>query len=265
MVKRRAWDTFLFCDELDLLEARLIELDDAVYRHVLVEAPVTFQGKPKPLHYLENRERFAPWKDKIIHVVPDLGGCQGDHWAREQASRDAVKQGLGELAGDDIFMHSDVDEIPFANMIHHPGVLGTILLMRCHGVAVNLLEPNPWAGTITAFGSDSGYVIKRFGERNSAQDGRPFFRNPAGLPIICGWHFSWLGGPAAMRVKARSYTHPGFAPFVEAHADEMYRHRLSPMGGNRLLEVVIDDTFPRYMREHRGPANWYWSADGIPG
>lgn len=109
---RRAWDAFLFCDELDLLEARLTELDDVVDRHVLVEAPVTFQGDPKPLHYLENSGRFAPWKDKIIHVVADLGGC-GDHWDREHASRAAVTQGLGDLADDDIFLLSDVDEIPF--------------------------------------------------------------------------------------------------------------------------------------------------------
>ena len=55
---RKAWDAFLFCNELDLLEARLTELDSAVYRHVLVEAPVTFQGDPKPLWYAENKERF---------------------------------------------------------------------------------------------------------------------------------------------------------------------------------------------------------------
>ena len=29
---------------------------------------------------------------------------------------------------------------------------------------------------------------------------------------------------------------------------------ISPLGGNRLLEVVIDDTFPKYMQERRGPA-----------
>ena len=69
---RRVFDAFTFSDELDLLEARLTELDSAVYRHVLVEAPVTFQGGPKPLHYLENRDRFAPWADKIIHVTADL-------------------------------------------------------------------------------------------------------------------------------------------------------------------------------------------------
>ena len=256
---RRAFDAFLFRDELDLLEARLIELDDAVYRHVLVEAPVTFQGNPKPLHYLENQDRFAPWKDKIIHVTADLDGC-GDHWDREQASRESVTQGLGDLGDDDIFLLGDCDEIPFANIIHRPEVLGTILLNRNHALAVNLLEPNPIAGSFLVPGSESGHAVKRFRNRQQGSD-RPFFRNAAGFPIVSGWHFSWLGGPEAMRAKTHSAAHPEFTPFIDAHADDMYRHKLSPCGGNRLMEVVIDDTFPKFMQERRGPANWYWPGE----
>ena len=45
----------MFRDELDMLECRLRELEDVVYRHVLVEAPVTHRGDPKPLYYAENR------------------------------------------------------------------------------------------------------------------------------------------------------------------------------------------------------------------
>ena len=251
---RRVFDAFLFCDELDLLECRLIELDSAVYRHVLVEAPVTFQGTPKPLHYLENQDRFAPWKDKIIHVVADLNGCR-DHWAREHASRDAVQQGLGELRDDDIFLLSDVDEIPF------PGVLqeapGTILAMRHHMLAVNLLEMNCWAGTLAMPGRDYRFAIKRFRDRQIGSD-RPFLRDAVGFPVTTGWHFSWLGGPEGMRSKVHSFSHPEQAASVDAGADDMYRDRISPIGGNHLLEVVIDDSFPRYMQERRGPASWYW-------
>jgi len=250
------WDTFLFCDELDLLECRLAELDDVVYRFVLVEAPVTFQGKAKPLHYRENRDRFAPWKDKIVHVIPDLDGCR-DHWAREHASRDAVKQGLSELGDDDTFLLSDVDEIPFANIIHRPEVLGTILAMRMYACAVNLLEPVIWAGSLLVVGGDSDYAIKRFRDRNS-EAGQPFFRNSVGYPVIGGSHFSWLGGPEAMRAKVRAFAHPEYTEFIDAHAEDMYCHKLSPAGGNRLQEVVIDESFPRFMQERRGPASWYW-------
>ena len=46
---RRVYDTFMFFQELDLLEMRLMELDASVDVFVLAESPVTHSGKPKPL------------------------------------------------------------------------------------------------------------------------------------------------------------------------------------------------------------------------
>lgn len=69
----RIFDTFLFRDELDLLECRLVQMENwPVYRHVLVESPLDHQGHPKPLYFYDNRERFAPWADRITHVIADL-------------------------------------------------------------------------------------------------------------------------------------------------------------------------------------------------
>ena len=255
---RRVYDTFLFSDELDLLEARLTELDDSVYRWVLVESPVNFRGDPKPLHYQENQDRFAPWKDRIIHVIADLEGCK-DCWARENASRDAIKQGLGGLGYDDIFLLSDVDEIPMPHMIQESP--GTIMMMRRHTLAVNLLDIGWWTGTLATFGSDSRYAIRKFLQRTDGS-GRPFLANPIGFPRISGWHFSWLGGPDAIRAKVRSFGDEELlgVTITDEDADRVYRDRISPVEGGHLLELVIDDTFPKYMQDRRGPEEWYWRA-----
>lgn len=256
--KRRVFDTFTFYDELDLLEVRLIELDNEVYRHVIVEAPVTFQGNPKPMYYLENQDRFAPWKDKIIHVIADLEDCQ-DCWAREVVIREAIRQGLGELRDDDIFLISDADEIPRANYLQQAP--GYTLIMRTHILAVNLLEPGWSAGTTASLGKSYRETIQRFNGRNGIQgvQGRNCLARETGYPIIAGWHFSWLGGPDAMRTKAHSFSHSEWAPAIDANAERMYAERMSPasMGGH-LLETVIDGSFPKYIQERRGPAIWYW-------
>ena len=63
------FDTFTFYNELDLLELRLNILGDVVDYFVINEANITFTGKPKPLYYQENKERFKKWEDKIIHHV----------------------------------------------------------------------------------------------------------------------------------------------------------------------------------------------------
>ena len=252
---RRVWDTFLFCNELDLLECRLMELDESVYRFILVESPVTHQGRYKPLHYSENKERFAPWEDKIIHIVADLTDCN-DVLAREQASRDAVMQGLGDFRKEDLFLHSDVDEIPFPCIIQNSD--GHILTMRKHEVAVNLIGYGWWAGTMA--GHDPHLIISQFRYRQSG-DFRRTIRDSTGMPVVCGSHFSWIGGPSEMRAKANAFIHSEMAGFIDSEADDLYKNRISPSGKTHLVETVIDETWPVYMQQRRGPASWYWPGE----
>src|SRR5258708_4651099 len=126
----------MFRDELDLLECRLIELEDAVYRHVLVESPLTYTGLPKPLYYAENRERFTPWQDKIIHVIADISD-QTSNPGRENAQRNAAWRGLAEYGEKDILIHGDADEIPHPSTIQSTGIK---ILHQHHPVAVNLRD-----------------------------------------------------------------------------------------------------------------------------
>ncbi|HEV2355822.1 MAG TPA: hypothetical protein VGR89_16350, partial [Puia sp.] len=94
----RLWDCFIFGDELDILECRLYEYAGTnVYRHVIVEANVDHQGHPKPFHFLENRERFAPYLDRIIYIpMTDLTDITGtnDNWARIHEQRNRLSEGL---------------------------------------------------------------------------------------------------------------------------------------------------------------------------
>ena len=58
----RVYDTFIFYNELDLLEIRLRELYDHVDVFVLVESNLTLTNHPKPYIFEESQERFRPWK-----------------------------------------------------------------------------------------------------------------------------------------------------------------------------------------------------------
>ena len=88
------YDTFPFFNELDLLEIRLHELASVVDRVVLVEATRTHSNLPKPLYYAENRARFAPFADKIIHIVVEDTPDTADAWAIERFQRDCILRGL---------------------------------------------------------------------------------------------------------------------------------------------------------------------------
>lgn len=107
-------DCFTFFNELDLLEIRLRELDAVVDRFVLVEATLTHQGQPKPLHFAENKQRFAPWLHKLVHVVVDRYPPRDgdDAWVYEKHQRNSILEGLKGIGPGDQVMISDVDEIP---------------------------------------------------------------------------------------------------------------------------------------------------------
>ena len=117
----RIYDCFTFYNELDLLEIRLNELDPIVDHFVLCEAPVTFKGKPKPLLFKENRERFERFLPKIAHIVVDDMPTGPDkksvYWQRQTFQRNAIRRGLGDADADDFIILSDLDEIPRATAV----------------------------------------------------------------------------------------------------------------------------------------------------
>ena len=108
------YDCFQFFNELDILKIRLNVLDSVVDRFVISEATETFSGLKKPLYYEENKEMFAAFADKIIHVVVD-DTPKGDRWGtheRDTFQKNAVTRGLRDCTDEDIVIFSDLDEIP---------------------------------------------------------------------------------------------------------------------------------------------------------
>ncbi|MEN2994009.1 MAG: hypothetical protein ABDH19_01510 [Thermodesulfovibrio sp.] len=123
------YDCFTFFNELDILEIRLNELNEVVDKFVIVEATRTHQGKKKPLYFLENRDRFRNFQEKIIHIIVDdlisepqdrtgydfwsLFWFEGKSpWMNEGIQRNAILKGLADCNSDDIVIISDADEIP---------------------------------------------------------------------------------------------------------------------------------------------------------
>lgn len=110
-------DSFPFNDELDMLELRLGQLDSVVDFFVLVETNRTFSGMPKPLYYLENKERFKQWNHKIIHASPNLGNAGS--WEFEAIQREVLVNMVRNLNPGlhDTMTFSDCDEIPNPEVI----------------------------------------------------------------------------------------------------------------------------------------------------
>lgn len=252
-------DCFMYLDEADVLECRLYELYDAVDWFVLCDANVTHQDTPKPSYYAEQRERFAPWADKIVHVfakgLPPKTFAS-DPWAREHAQREFFAEGLAQIPGltsDAVIMQSDVDEIPTALIARNARPDGFVsCTQRGHFWAVDYLYDCPWFGTVIGRAGN----ISSFG---AMRDMRNVVRKlPNG-----GWHLSWLPvngmtSAESARRKVGVYCHPEVTGRVVAGVEnDAFLRDGVHVDGVKLLPVEVDKTWPRWVHERRCPPSWF--------
>jgi hypothetical protein len=265
------YDTFSFFHEISLLALRLHELSDYVDYFVLVEATKTHTGLSKPLYYLENRQQFAEFDNKIIHIIVDdmpmsphelanaitpqdrlwlAGGYQmGDNWVRERFQRNAIMRGLVDASDDDIIVISDADEIV------RPSILENIeqtIVDGSNAVKQDLRSYylNVECTNMEWFGSK--IIRKKF--IVSPSEAR--FHTPATVGIENGgWHFAWMGGAETIQIKLKSYAHSEFNTPDILNSDNI-NSRIGSMKDvlGRLYEYKVipvnGDTMPKYVMDH---------------
>ena len=256
---RRIYDCFQFYNELDLLEVRLAELHAVVDRFVLVEATFTHAGDPKPLHYAENRARFAAYADKIIHVVVD-DDPGGFAWQREAHQRDAIIRGLDGCDPTDMIVVSDADEIlrPWVmERLRREPDDGRSLFAPHLDIFLYFLDlksPDPWVSVAAA----PWELIRRIG----ANRARYLTKLGHGRVVPdAGWHFTWMGGIERFRAKLQAFAHremiAAFDQDPAANRERLDRFYATgrfdagavPGMWTSLAPVPIDAGFPRSIRE----------------
>lgn len=278
-------DCFTFFNELDLLELRLNTLDPLVDRFVLVEATLTHQGKPKPLHYAENKERFAAFHHKIEHVVvdryPENPGA--DAWVYEKHQRNSIALGLKGAAADDRVMIGDVDEIPRPEKVREAVAMRGVRIFRQRMFyyylnCLNATEAGgrayAWNGTVMVNAGDINGPIQRYRDFSMlmASYFHPKFINRMYWNLRLayermsygyspsfihdgGWHFSYLGGVDRIIEKIEAFAHTEYNS-----ADYKSRARIEAAitngedifgRGFNYRFIPLDESFPRYLLENR--------------
>lgn len=207
-------DTFIFFNEIELLDIRLNILNDNVDRFVLVEATKTFQGKPKPLYFEESKHSFAKFKDKIIHVVVDDLPINAAPFDREHFQRDAILRGLDGCDNEDLIIISDLDEIPNPEVIPKYLEKGQLGLFRQKLFYYTLntkcveLENLPWS-LIVNFDEivSPADLRKRVVAYQSAMLSKDKLDSSFKIIEDGGWHFSYLGSPEKIVTKIEAFSH----------------------------------------------------------
>lgn len=268
------YDCFQFFNELDILKIRLNVLNPVVDRFVISEATETFSGLKKPLYYEENKELFAEFADKIIHVVVE-DTPQGDTHYRDTFQKNAVTRGLKGCTDEDVVIFSDLDEIPNpdkireilqhfqTDKIYHFAQRLFYCYLNMEEVSGNLLsyagefegvERKKWIGTKML-----SYKLLR--EQNLMLGELRFpERKEIGIRVDDGgWHFGYMGGHGEKDIRKRvqekvvSAAHQEYnSKHVLLNVTDQIKDGKDIFGRNaQFVRCEIDETFPKYIREHQ--------------
>jgi beta-1,4-mannosyl-glycoprotein beta-1,4-N-acetylglucosaminyltransferase len=240
------YDCIILFNELDLLELRFEELEGVVDQFVVVEAPVTFSGRHKPLFFAEDRTRFGRLGSRIIHIVVSDMPRGPDAWARERHQRNAIRRGLVGATRDDAIIVSDADEIPSADAVRrwHPALgacrfdqLFCYYWINCVG--------GTWAGSrILPYAHVDGFA-----------DIHQIRHTEFPLVENGGWHFSYLRGADGIREKLEAYSHQDLD--IPKYKSDTYLSQMTSLGldlfgrsGTGFDFWDLDDRFPAVVRRN---------------
>lgn len=207
-------DAFTFFNELDLLEDRLEYLYNHVDYFVIGECNLTHSGKIKPMYYLENKERYKKYQDKILHVSYILDPNQSyDSWYIERNQRNKLMTALVDFPDDTVVMITDLDEIPnidtfieLQNKVQNKLIVHMFFDLFYYNLKCKL-EDTVWMHPVAGKKKDIDfYTADEFRCMLSDRmvDDRDWVFNG-------GWHLSFFGSARDIVTKLRSYAHTEFS------------------------------------------------------
>jgi len=269
----KVFDSFIFFNELELLEMRLNILDDVVDYFVLTESPFTVSGNEKPLYYQENKDMFGKFNDKIVHHIteeipndfnhllekskfhvaykdPDPYGTpminlpvrfQRALFNRNNSAFGVEKAGVTD---DDLVITSDADEIVNPLLLQDLEWFNPnnhyVAECRAFYYKLNFLYQEDWMG--------SRLCTWKHLKNTTIDQHRQDHQNAHKIQDA-GWHFSFLGNAENFKLKLASYEHTeNNTATVTGNAEEKIESGLDPLGrGQTYKAVPIDDSYPDYI------------------
>ncbi len=252
-------DIFPFHCELEILKARLTELDPVVGRFYVVECVLTHKGDPKPLYFADNRSMFDAWSDKIEHVIVDDPPRQPSFsaeppqmfddpaWKREwfQMDRAMSRVNLGDTES---VIYTDVDEIPRADAVREFRVQDECVTLSLQEYQFFLNWRLPTKNVNSCMIIGRAFRSRRRAQIRHQHDG---FRRNRTIENA-GWHFSSMGGPEMVKQKLQSFCHWNRKCVLEYNV--LPEPKASPIPqtweGSPISKVSIDDNYPKYIRDN---------------
>jgi len=252
-----------FYNELDLLELRFNTMS-YVDKFIICEMNMTHSTREKPLYFEEakDQERFKKFEDKIIHLKVN-SPCHPNAWVNENYQRDIMKFKLDSICRPkDIVIVQDADEIlseDFMEKIEGQNLetpLGPQLHFYRYYLNAEIVGNKQWwmTGPVLMYMWLVGNShVSLTGLRNM----HPELRVKDRQILDCGWHFTFLGGAAAISEKMKVYAHQeSNLPHLTdskriQEALDKNQDACNPSGPGFFKKELTESDFPKYVFENQ--------------
>lgn len=253
------YDTFIFYNELDILDIRLHELNSVVDKFVICEAPITFMGRPKEFIFEKYKKKFSKFLNKIIYYKIPLSKLKQfynndgkvtnpwlvEFYQRDYAFNEMLKNNI--VFKNDIFICGDIDEIPDRNIVIkflNDKLDKAQIITKLFRYYYNLYFQD-WKHL---FICDVKTIINFDGVNNVR-------RNCNNFPLLAGgWHFSSVGNIDQIMNKLSNFSH------AKEHKDKInikriksrIERRLHPIKNNKNKGCIVSiNNMPEYIRKNK--------------
>jgi len=182
-------DVVTFNGEYDLFELRYNILYEYVDEFIVVEAPTTFTGKPKPLYFDKIRHKYPEVRYFVIdenytkeemkqaRESPNTKGA--DHWKWEFLQKESIKKALTHLDDEDIVYIGDCDEIWSVSIDPNDKVFKLRLCVYTYFLN-NRSSEEFWGTLLARYGSIKNECLNHLRSNAKKTD------------YLLGWHFTSL-------------------------------------------------------------------------
>jgi beta-1,4-mannosyl-glycoprotein beta-1,4-N-acetylglucosaminyltransferase len=281
----KIYDSFLFFNELDLLEIRLEMLYDHVDYFILSECDTTFSGISKPFYFEENKERYSKYLDKIIHVKHEnsgeidniinthsgerknifenilkfyneikntpLTGNAMPHWCRDFLHREFVKIGMSVCDDEDLIIFSDLDEIPDTTKLKLDGESYLIHMKNLiYYINVENTTDKWWGSIVTKY---KNLKDKPLNKVRNEMKGYNIMGNTNDLSFSViengGWHLTFMGGTSRIQEKIKSYGHQEYNhPYYLTQVEDKLKSNQDILNRDvSIIDIDINQFYPENM------------------
>ena len=260
--RMRFIDCCTFYNEVDMLFYRLSLLSEYVDKFVIVESTRTFAGHSKPSFFLQNKARFEPFLDRIVHIIDPMFLSNEEmrddpnvekYWKNENQQRNFMHHGIvalnleaeadPEAETTTYLTICDVDEIP------NPALYRALRSGQMKPFQNMTLAMHMYYYNLTCYMNESWEFPKMISYKHYKAHfwGTPQavrVRNESVDAVVenGGWHLSYFGDAQFVSNKMKNFAHMEYSDDQFANVDHISRHMencASHIGNTTLTRIPV--------------------------